>query len=155
MKDMFYKYDNIVDDNNNYFPIFKPNETDLEFNGTPVIVKDVFNREIGVMVRHNHEFTLYFYLYDLAYMSDEQFSTLMENSSLIFEVYSGRHELMLQKEFRARDALDDTNEAFCVRIEQQEAKNLALDSYRMRLWLSWPGGNYELYSEQSGLLIVR
>lgn len=154
MKDMFYKYDNLIDDKK-YLPIFKKGENNLEYNSSVTIVKDVFNKEIGVMVKHNHEFTLYFYLFDLAGMSEEQFSSLIDNSNLIFEVYSGRHKLVLQKEFNAREALDETGEAFCIKIEQQKASKLDLDTYKMRLSLVWPGGSYELYSEQNGLLIVR
>jgi hypothetical protein len=135
MKDMFYKYDNLVDDDK-YLPIFKQDENDLEYNGSTTIVKDVFNREIGIMVRHNHEFTLYFYLFDLAYMSNEQFFELIENSNLIFEIYSGRHVLMLQKEFSAKEALNETGEAFCIKIEQQEAAKLDIDTYKMKLILS-------------------
>ena len=154
MRNMFYKYDNLVDDEK-YLPVFKQAEADLESNGSTIIVRDVFNKEIGVMVRHNHEFTLYFYLFDLTCMPDEQFFNLIENSNLIFEVYSGRHELVLQKEFSAKKALNDTNEAFCINIEHQEAARLDIDTYKMKLTLSWPDGSYELYSEQNGLLIVR
>lgn len=154
MKDMFYKYDNQMDEEK-YPPVFKRHENNLEYNSSATIVRDVFNREIGVKVKHNHEFILYFYIFDLTDMAKEQLANLIENSSLVFEIYSGRHILMLQKEFEAKKALDETGEAFCIKIEQQEASKLDIDTYKINLKLIWPDGSYELYSEQNGLLIVR
>lgn len=154
MSDMFYKYDNLIDDKK-YLPIFKNSHNNLEADGSTRIVRDVFNKEIGVMVKHNHEFMLYFYIFDLAGLSKDQFASLIENSNLVFEIYSGRHILMLQKEFNTKSVLDETGEAFCIKVEQQEATKLDIDTYKMRLILSWPNGSYELYSEQNGLLIVR
>lgn len=154
MRDMFYEYDNNVAEPT-FQPVMRRPQSQLESDGSACIVHNIKGNEIGVKIKHNHEFELYFYILDLACLDDKSFFDLLDASTLVFEVYSGMHKLELQKTFAANSAFDDRASAFCVKIDKSEAEKLAIDSYRMRILLAWPGGDYELYSESNGLLIVR
>jgi hypothetical protein len=88
-------------------------------------------------------------------MLDEDTKNYILESSIIFEIIDHKHNVVLTKEYAAKDIYDYASSELRIDISQTEARQLDIDSYRIRLTMGFPGGSYELYSESDGLLIVR
>jgi len=154
MRDMFVKYDNDVE--KKPLPPFISCEDRpkiLESLDNIAIVRDVFGNEIGIKVKHNTAFNIYLYLD--GYVDGESLDTVVLNSQLNFQVFSFRHKLVFEKTFNAADYYDAESNWLVIPISQAESEIFDIDSYTIKATLGWPGGKYELYSENDGLLIFR
>lgn len=154
MKDMFVKYDNDID--KKAIPPFMPHidrPEILESLDNIAIVKDVFGNEIGIRVKHNTAFNLYLYLD--GYIDGDTLDAVVLNSQLNFQVFSFRHKLVFEKTINAAEYYDEESNWLVVPISQAESEVFDIDSYTICATLQWPGGKYELYSENDGLLIFR
>ena len=154
MKDMFVNYDNDIEKK-----VVPPH---LHFNDRPhilesedniSIVRNALGNELGIKVKHNTAFNLYLYLDGC--VNGESIDTLVLNSQLTFQVFSLRHKLVFEKTFDAADYYDVESNWIVVPITQEESEKFDIDSYKICATLTWPGGKYELYSENDGLLIFR
>ena len=154
MKDMFVNYDNDIEKK-----VVPPH---LHFNDRPhilesedniSIVRNALGNELGIKVKHNTAFNLYLYLDGR--VNGESVDNLVINSQLTFQVFSLRHKLVLEKIFDAADYYDVESNWIVVPITQEESEKFDIDSYKICATLTWPGGKYELYSENDGLLIFR
>ena len=154
MKDMFVNYDNDIEKK-----VVPPH---LHFNDRPhilesedniSIVRNALGNELGIKVKHNTAFKLYLYLD--GWVNDESVDNLVTNSQLTFQVFSLRHKLVFEKTFDAVDYYDVESNWIVVPITQEESEIFDIDSYKICATLTWPGGKYELYSENDGLLIFR
>ena len=154
MKDMFVNYDNDIEKK-----VVPPH---LHFNDRPhilesedniSIVRNALAKELGIKVKHNTAFNLYLYLD--GWVNDESVDNLVINSQLTFQVFSLRHKLVFEKTFNAVDYYDVESNWIVVPITQKESEIFDIDSYKICATLTWPGGKYELYSENDGLLIFR
>jgi hypothetical protein len=154
MKDMFVNYDNDIDKKvvPPHFHVDKKPKI-LESLNNISIIHDVLGNEIGIRVKHNTAFNLYFYLD--GWVEDTSIDTLVENSQLVFQVFSFRHKLVFEKVVNAAELYDAENNCLALPITQSESEVFDLDSYTTCATLSWPGGKYELFSEKDGLLIFR
>ncbi|MBP5467691.1 MAG: hypothetical protein J6Z11_00435 [Candidatus Riflebacteria bacterium] len=166
MKDMFYNYDNNIDknlQNRPHFPAGYP--AVLESDPNISIVKDAKDREIGVRVRHNMPFTLYFYLDDYTNamkVSDiPNLRSFVLNSLCYFEVVSNKHNVIFSISQPAINIFDLKSSKLAINVSQEQANLLKKDTYRMQLVLSTIGtehtigSSYILFDEDDGLLIVR
>ena len=154
MKDMFVNYDNDIEKK-----VVPPH---LHFNDRPhilesedniSIVRNALGNELGIKVKHNTAFNLYLYLD--GWVNGESVDNLVANSQLTFQVFSLRHKLVFEKTFNAADYYDVESNWIVVSITQEESEIFDIDSYKICATLTWPGGKYELYSENDGLLIFR
>ena len=154
MKDMFVNYDNDIEKK-----VVPPH---LHFNDRPhilesedniSIVRNALGNELGIKVKHNTAFNLYLYLDGC--VNGESIDTLVLNSQLTFQVFSLRHKLVFEKTFNAVDYYNAESNWIVVPITQEESEKFDIDSYKICATLTWPGGKYELYSENDGLLIFR
>ena len=154
MKDMFVNYDNDIEKK-----VVPPH---LHFNDRPhilesedniSIVRNALGNELGIKVKHNTAFNLYLYLD--GWVNGESVDNLVANSQLTFQVFSLRHKLVFEKPFNAADYYDVESNWIVVPITQEESEIFDIDSYKICATLTWPGGKYELYSENDGLLIFR
>ena len=154
MKDMFVNYDNDIKKK-----VVPPH---LHFNDRPhilesedniSIVRNALGNELGIKVKHNTAFNLYLYLDGC--VNGESVDNLVINSQLTVQVFSLRHKLVLEKTFDAADYYDVESNWIIVPITQEESEKFDIDSYKICATLTWPGGKYELYSENDGLLIFR
>ena len=154
MKDMFVNYDNDIEK--------KVAPPHLHFNDRPhilesedniSIVRNALGNELGIKVKHNTAFNLYLYLD--GWVNGESVDNLVANSQLTFQVFSLRHKLVFEKTFNAADYYDVESNWIVVSITQEESEIFDIDSYKICATLTWPGGKYELYSENDGLLIFR
>ena len=161
MKDMFYNYDYHINEKLSLPKepnFFSPDEI-LTADPNISIIQDAKGKEIGVKVKHGMPFTLYFYLddYSTAVMASQnkELYDLITNSDVLFEVISTKHNVIISLQQPANEIFDTNTSQLCLHVNQEQAQLLAKDSYRLRVLLSYPGGYYELYSENDGLLIVR
>ena len=154
MKDMFVNYDNDIEKK-----VVPPH---LHFNDRPhilesedniSIVRNALGNELGIKVKHNTAFNLCLYLD--GWVNGESVDTLVLNSQLTFQVFSLRHKLVFEKTFDAADYYDVESNWIVIPITQEESEKFDIDSYKICATLTWPGGKYELYSENDGLLIFR
>ena len=154
MKDMFVNYDNDIEKK-----VVPPH---LHFNDRPhilesedniSIVRNALGNELGIKVKHNTAFNLYLYLDGC--VNGESADNLVINSQLTVQVFSLRHKLVLEKTFDAADYYDVESNWIVIPIAQEESEKFDIDSYKICATLTWPGGKYELYSENDGLLIFR
>ena len=156
MKDMFVNYDNDIEKK-----VVPPH---LHFNNRPhilesedniSIVRNALGNELGIKVKHNTAFNLYLYLDGC--VNGGSVDNLVANSKLTFQVFSLRHKSMLpeEKEFNAVDYYDVESNCIVVPITQEDSERFDIDSYKICAILTWPGGKYELFSENDGLLIFR
>lgn len=154
MKDMFVYYDNDID-KKVVPPQFNVNKKPelLDSEDIISIAHDVFGNEIGIKVKHNVAFNLYLYLD--GWVNGASIDTLVFASQLNFKVYDFRHKVILEKQFDAAPYYNAESNWLLVPITLEEAKLLDIDSYKITATLIWDGGDYELYSENDGLLIVR
>lgn len=154
MKDMFVKYDNDSEEKN--MPphtLYKQSPKILESVDNISIVCDALGNEIGIKVKHNTAFNLYFYLD--GWTNGVSLDTLVLNSTIVFKVYSFRHKLVLEKELSAAALYDTEFNYIEFPITAEEASALDIDSYKLNVSLVWDDGSYELYTEADGLLIIR
>ena len=154
MKDMFVNYDNDIEKK-----VVLPH---LHFNDRPhilesedniSIVRNALGNELGIKVKHNTAFNLCLYLD--GWVNGESVDNLVINSQLTVQVFSLRHKLVLEKTFDAADYYDVESNWIVIPITQEESEKFDIDSYKICATLTWPGGKYELYSENDGLLIFR
>ena len=155
MKDMFVNYDNDIEKK-----VVPPH---LHFNDRPhilesedniSIVRNALGNELGIKVKHNTAFNLYLYLDGC--VNGGSVDNLVANSQLTFKVFSLRHKLVFEKTFDAVDYYNAESNWIVVPITQEDSeKYFDIDSYKICATLTWPGGKYELYSENDGLLIFR
>lgn len=154
MKSMFVNYDNNID--KNLMPPYKPMADDtkiLENLDNIAIIYDVLGNEIGVRVKRGASFNLYLYL--TGYVEGSTVDDLVLNSTVNVRFYTLRHKLVLEKNMQAADLYNVESNWLMVPISQDEAGVFDVDSYKMSISLIWAGGEYELFSENDGLLIVR
>ena len=154
MKDMFVNYDNDIEKK-----VVPPH---LHFNDRPhilesedniSIVRNALGNELGIKVKHNTAFNLYLYLDGC--VNGGSVDNLVINSQLTVQVFSLRHKLVFEKAFNAADYYDVESNCIVVPITQEDSERFDIDSYKICATLTWPGGKYELYSENDGLLIFR
>ena len=155
MKDMFVNYDNDIEKK-----VVPPH---LQYNDRPhilesedniSIVRNALGNELGIKVKHNTAFNLYLYLDGC--VNGGSVDNLVANSQLTFKVFSLRHKLVFEKTFDAVDYYNAESNWIVVPITQEDSeKYFDIDSYKICATLIWPGGKYELYSENDGLLIFR
>lgn len=156
MKSMFVNYDNNID--KNLMPHCKPMADDakiLENQDSIAIVYDVLGNEIGVKVKHGAAFNLYLYLD--GYVEGSSIDEFVLNCSHIqADFYTLRHKKALEIAYsNIADLYNFESNWLMIPIKQEDAELLDIDSYRMSIKLVWPEGEYELFSESDGLLIVR
>ena len=154
MKDMFVNYDNDIEKKAvpPHFHINKKPKI-LESVDNISIAHDALGNEIGVKVKHNVGFYLYFYLD--GWVNSDSVDRLVQESSLNFKVFSLRNKLVFEKTVPAIDIYDDETNCLWLEISQSESEIFDIDSYKMCATLLWDGGSYELFSKNDGLLIVR
>lgn len=153
MKDMFYNYDHNI--NKKEYPKLDSwgGETKmLEGNNNTYIITDIKGNEIGVEVKRDVGFTLYFTLD--GEVEGSSISELVDNSTILFEIIDRTHEVVLSYKPDVVD-YDLITNTMAIEISAKQASILKLESYRMRLTLNWPDGSYRLVDEDAGLLIVR
>ena len=154
MKDMFVNYDNDIE-KKVVPPHLHINDKPhiLESTDNIAIVRNAVGNEVGIKVKHNTAFNLYLYLD--GWVNGESVDNLVANSQLVFQVFSLRHKLVFEKVFNAADYYDVESNWIVVPVSQEESEIFDIDSYKICATLGWPGGKYELYSENDGLLIFR
>lgn len=168
MKDLFYNYDNCINKKDCAEVTERTNMTKtLSSDSTTKIVKDVKGNELGIQVKHNNAFTLYFSMSD--YSDTTNFTELLSSSTFTFQILTTLHDVVINKELAADDIFIAALNAVAISISDTEAKELDIDSYRMKLTLTcqvidedseedtvtYKTLTYELYPEEAGLLIVR
>lgn len=154
MKSMFINYDNNIEKKVTppHLNINKKLDI-LDSEDTVSIAKDVFGNEIGVKVKHNIPFNLYFYLD--GWIGEFSIDALVACSQLNIKVISFRHKIILEKILDTADLYDDEADCLVCPFTADEAKTLDIDTYKISATLIWDGGSYELFSENDGLLIIR
>lgn len=131
MKDMFYKYDNDCKENGQHGPHFPQEETKvLESCSNSYIITDIKGNELGVEVKHNNAFTLYFSINGCGYCVDEIFN----GGKFLFEILSStKHDVLISHEYTPGEVMNPDTGDIEIHIDTLESRQLDIDSYRMRL----------------------
>ena len=153
MKDMFVNYDNPTTIRKHYHKPIPAETKILESLDNISIIKNAMGNEIGVRVKWGTAFNLYLYLD--GWVEDSTIDAFVSDCELKVKVIDGRHKVALEKTLTAIDVYEPIGSYLTINFTQEEAKLLAIDSYKMCITLSYPDGEYELFSESDGLLIVR
>jgi hypothetical protein len=153
MKDMFVNYDNPTTIRKHHHKPIPAETKILESLDNISIIKNAMGNEIGVRVKWGTAFNLYLYLD--GWVEDSTIDALVSECELKVKVIDGRHKVALEKTLNAIDVYEPIGSYLTINFTQEEAKLLAIDSYKMCITLSYPDGEYELFSESDGLLIVR
>lgn len=154
MKDMFYNYDNNIDKKEYPHPIFFPEQVNiLDSTNNVKLISDIKGNEIGVEVKQNTDFDLYFTLETID--CDCCLDELVLNSSVIFELKNRLHTVMFSKSVQGAEVYCPEINAIKLHFNDNELANLKRESYDIHLMLIWPDGKYELFTDGSGKLILR
>ena len=154
MKDMFVNYDNEAKlKKRKHRPVPRNENTILESLDNIAIIQNVLGNEIGVKVRYGTAFTLYLYLD--GWVENSTINDLMAESIIQFNILDLYHRPVVSKEVAAINIFNPTANYLTFEISEAEARALTIDSYRLSINLVSSFGNYELFSESDGLLIVR
>ena len=156
MKNMFENYDHninakLVFDPNFCAPQIKPLST---YNDAEPII-DKKGREIGVSVKHDSAFKLYFYLD--ARRGEDAYDKLMRCNEVYFCILNTQHDVILEKYMAFADIFNQAASELVIPVCQLETQECALErgSYKMQVSLLFGTSYINVFSESDGLLVVR
>ena len=113
---------------------------------------DIKGRQIGVAVKHEMPFKLYFHIDEL---NNLPFVDFILQSEAEFKLLTKSHKVALTKTISCTDIYDVATGDLMIEITQDEAKSLKQESYGVELKLNQATGFYKIFTEADGLLVVR
>lgn len=154
MSKMFYNYDNNIDldlSNTTVLPPALPKVMPLQSLPNISMLYNKKGEMYGVEAKYSMPFTLYFHLDEL---HGWRLEDLVKVSTVEFTLITQNHKIALAKIFNGADIFTNAQD-LVVFVDQSEAKTLKQESYKITLQLHSEFGDYLLFSESDGLLVVR
>jgi hypothetical protein len=142
---MFTNYDNDI----NNVPCFPPPPPEAPKG--PRLITSVKGQVLGVQVEQSHPLQLYFRLENVCDVEIDE----IKLGTVLFEVLTTTHKLVISKEFIAKDILDPFTGDLYIYLSQAELKDLKKEAYNMKVTVKTPELDLVVFAEQDGYLIVR
>lgn len=153
MTDMFHNYDCHIDEKERIEPLLPiDKKRELISDNTISLIIDALGNEIGVQVKKDCGFTLYFEM--TGCVEGSSIKELVENSTVNFQVIDYWHQVQIDKTFQVSSDLFEDN-TLKITVSQAEAEILRAETYFMLLTLTWPGGKYDLFTEKDAKLTIK
>jgi hypothetical protein len=124
-------------------PIVDPNETKL--------ITNIKGKVLGVQVAYNTPLQLYFHLENTCEVDSEE----LLSGTALFEILTTTHKVRISREYQISEILDQDTNDLCIYLAQDEMKSLKKETYNMRVTLQISSGNFVVFAEKDGYLIVR
>jgi hypothetical protein len=106
---------------------------------------------LGVQVEYASPLQLYFHLENVC---EVDLNELLSGTAL-FEILTTTHKILISREFALSEVLDQQTNDLCISLTATEMKPLKKETYNMRVTLQISSGNFVVFAEEDGYLIVR
>lgn len=106
---------------------------------------------LGVQIDYALPLQLYFHLENVC---EVDLNELLSGTAL-FEILTTTHKLLVSREFALSEVLDQHTNDLCISLTATEMKPLKKETYNMRVTLQTSFGNFVVFAEKDGYLIVR
>lgn len=117
----------------------------------PKMITNIKGDVLGVQIDYALPLQLYFHLENVC---EVDLNDLLAGTAL-FEILTTTHKVLVGREFALSDILDQYTNDLCVSLTATEIKPLKKETYNMRVTLQTSSGNFVVFAEKDGYLIVR
>lgn len=145
MSNMFISYE--TNTKNMFCPPCPVRETE---KGTKLLT-NVKGDILGVQIDYALPLQLYFHLENVC---EVELNELVSGTAL-FEILTTTHKVLVSKEFKISEILDQYTKDLYISLTQDEMKPLKKETYNMRVTLQTAIGELVVFAEKDGYLVIR
>lgn len=106
---------------------------------------------LGVQIDYALPLQLYFHLENVC---EVELNELVSGTAL-FEILTTTHKVLVSKEFKISEILDQYTNDLYISLTQDEMKPLKKETYNMRVTLQTAIGELVVFAEKDGYLVIR
>jgi hypothetical protein len=117
----------------------------------PKMITNIKGDVLGVQIDYALPLQLYFHLENVC---EVDLNELLSGTAL-FEILTTTHKILISREFALSEVLDQQTNDLCISLTATEMKPLKKETYNMRVTLQISSGNFVVFAEKDGYLIVR
>ena len=122
-----------------------------ELRKGPKMLTNIKGEVLGVQVDYASPLQLYFHLENVC---EIELTKLLE-STVVFEILTTTHKVLVSQEFVTADILDQCSNDLWVYLSTEDMKPLKKETYNMRVTIKAAGNDYVVFAEKDGYLVIR
>ena len=146
MANMFTNYDNDIK-NGVEMPCFPPIDPKK-----PQLITNIKGDILGIQVDHTSPCHLCFHLENMWEVED---LTAFSQGCAVFEVLTTTHKVVMSREYALQEIWDQFTNEICIYLSPEDLKELKLEAYNMKITIKTALGEYVIFTEKDGRLIIR
>lgn len=123
----------------------------IEPKNSPKMITNIKGDVLGVQIDYALPLQLYFHLENICEVGvDELLSGIA-----LFEILTTTHKVQINHEFSISEILNLDTYDLCISLTPDEMKVLKKETYNMKVTLKTPIGNFVVFTEKDGYLVIR
>ena len=115
------------------------------------LITNIKGDVLGVQIDYALPLQLYFHLENVC---EVELNELVSGTAL-FEILTTTHKVLVSKEFQVSEILDQYTNDLYISLTPDEMKPLKKETYNMKVTLQTAAGNFVVFAEKDGYLVIR
>ena len=118
--------------------------------GTKLIM-NIKGDVLGVQIDYASPLQLYFHLENVCEVEIEE----LLSGTALFEILTTTHKVLVSREFMISEILDQYTNDLYISLTPDEMKPLKKETYNMKVTLQTAAGDFIVFAEKDGYLVIR
>ncbi len=117
----------------------------------PKMLTNLKGEMLGAQIEYASPLQLYFHLENIC---EVDFTELL-SGSVTFEILTTTHKILISREYKISEILDQNSNDLCIFLSQDTMKILKKETYNMKVTLKTSTETFVVFAEKDGYLVIR
>lgn len=117
----------------------------------PKMITNIKGDVLGVQIDYASPLQLYFHLENVCEVEIEE----LLSGSATFEILTTTHKILISREYKISEILDQNSNDLCIFLSQDTMKTLKKETYNMKVTLKTSTETFVVFAEKDGYLVIR
>lgn len=122
-----------------------------ESKKSPKMITNIKGDVLGVQIDYALPLQLYFHLENICEVNIDE----LLSGVVIFEILTTTHKVQINREFSISEILNLDTYDLCISLTPAEMSVLKKETYNMKVTLKTTVGNFVVFTEKDGYLVIR